>query len=198
MAKATSRTLERRTRAYPGSNSDSFVTRWLNAENDPNWGRGNSKASRKRVLDFANNIRDVRQAIESDSLVYDLSRPPSRAEKLVDELNARLEEYPTTGLFSVDWCCGRTWEFEDGAVYGSHPPGESVAIYHVVQLAKQRLLNRLNQCECGRWFFVKFAHQHFCTARCRKKHHESSEAFKATRREYMRRYYRLKVSGKVK
>jgi hypothetical protein len=194
MANITRRVLKSN-RTYPGSNSALFLTRWLNAESDTSLGR-NSNASRHRVLDFVDNIRDVLQAIKSDPLPYDLGSMPQQTERLVDELNARLEEYPTTNLFLLD--CDGSWEFEDGAVYGSHPAGESVAIYHAVQLAKQHLLNRLNQCECGRWFFAKFAHQHFCTARCRKKHHESSEAFKATRREYMRRYYRLKVSGKVK
>jgi hypothetical protein len=155
-----------------------------------------SGASRRRVLDFIENFRDVLEAIKaapSWNLIDDATPGLSR---LIDELNARLDEYPTTVLFYINH--GREWVFDDGAVAGRRPPIESVAIHNAIELAKRGLLQRIVSCECGRWFFAKFQHQKFCSARCRKRHHEGSETFRAARRAYMRRYYRLKVSGKVK
>jgi hypothetical protein len=195
MAKATSRTLERRTRTYPGSRWASNLVSCLNAEDVSGRGRS-SKASRTRVLDFMDNVRDVFDAIEAAPSWDLINHPTQRLNRAMDRLNTRLDAYPSTSVFYINW--GREWVFDDDAVSGRHPTGESLAIHGVIELAKLHLLQRVNQCKCGRWFFAKFAHQRFCTQRCRKKHHESSEAFKATRREYMRRYYRLKVSGKVK
>jgi len=114
----------------------------------------------------------------------------------MNELNARLDEYPTSVTFYINY--GRKWVFDDGAVAGRRPAIESIAIHNSIELARRGLLQRILACECGRWFFAKFKHQRFCSIRCRKRHHERSEDFKAARRLYMRRYYRLKVSGKVK
>lgn len=195
MAKATSRTLEKRkTRTYPGSVWAKNLLSWLNAEQVSEWGR-NSQASRTRVLDFMHNVRDVFDAIEAAPSWDLINQPTPRLSRAMEELDTRLDGYPLTSTFYIN--SGREWVFDD-AISGRYPAGESLAIHGVIELAKLHLLERVSRCECGRWFFVKFAHQYFCTARCRKKHHESSEAFKATRREYMRRYYRLKVSGKVK
>ncbi|HEY3974529.1 MAG TPA: hypothetical protein VGM18_16110 [Candidatus Sulfotelmatobacter sp.] len=112
------------------------------------------------------------------------------------ELNARLDEYPTSVAFYINH--GREWVFDDGAVAGRRPTIESVAIHNAIELAKLGLLERIVPCRCGRWFYAKFKHQRFCGIACRKKDHESSETFRAARRAYMRRYYQLKVSGKVK
>jgi hypothetical protein len=116
--------------------------------------------------------------------------------RLMEELNARLDEYPTSVVFYINR--GREWVFDDGAVAGKRPAMESVAVHNAIELARRGLLPRLVSCECGRWFFARFAHQRFCSTRCRKRHHSCSEGFKAARRAYMRRYYRLKVSGKVR
>lgn len=112
------------------------------------------------------------------------------------ELNARLDEYPTSVVFYINH--GREWVFDDGAVAGRRPALESVAVHNAIELARRGLLERIVPCDCGRWFFARFVHQRFCSTRCRKRHHARSETFKSARREYMRRYYRLKVSGKVK
>jgi len=195
MPNATSRTLKRGTRTYPGASWAASVVSWLNAD-DVSGRAPRSKASRARVLDFMNTVRDVLDAIEA-APSWDLINHPTRClNRVMERLNARLHEYPSTSWFYISQ--GREWVFDDDAVGVRHPAGESLAIHGVIELAKLHLLERVNQCECGRWFFARFAHQHFSSQRCRKSHHESSEAFKATRREYMRRYYRLKVSGRVK
>ncbi len=154
------------------------------------------RASSRRVLDFIDNLREVLEAIDAAPSWDLINNPTRRMQRLMAELNARLDEYPTSVAFYINY--GREWVFDDGAVAGRRPAIESIAIHNAVALAKIGLLGRLMSCGCGRWFFAKFSHQRLCSPRCRKKNHESSEEFKAARRAYMRQYYHLKVSGKVK
>ena len=97
--------------------------------------------------------------------------------------------------FYIDY--GKEWFFED-SISGHLPVGESLAAFGVIELTKQKLLDRIRHCICGNWFFARFVHQQSCSAKCRHKNYEQSEDFKAARRIYMRNYYRLKTSGKVK
>jgi hypothetical protein len=158
--------------------------------------RTSSPASRRRVIDFIANVREALEAI-GEAPSWDLiNNPTRRMQRLMVELNARLDEYPTSVFFYINY--GREWVFDPGALAGGRPVIESMAVHNVIELAKLGTLARLMTCACGRWFFAKFAHQKFCSTRCRKRNHESSEEFKAARRAYMRRYYHLKTSGKVK
>jgi hypothetical protein len=179
-------------RQFVGEASALNLIEWLNQESPPELGK-NTAASRRRVLDLIGNVHNALTAIK-EWPSFDLV-PTRRVGRLADELNARLSEYPTITIFSPDY---DSWLIEDGAMGGKYPDGESLAVHSVIRLAETRLFYRIADCECGRWFFSRFAHQHFCSERCRKRHHEQSEEYKAGRREYMRRYYRLKVSGKVK
>ena len=75
---------------------------------------------------------------------------------------------------------------------------ECIAALALISLAREGLLERVVKCVCGKWFFGRSRSQAFCSSRCRSRHFKSSERWKAHRRAYMRRYYRLKQSGKVK
>ena len=75
---------------------------------------------------------------------------------------------------------------------------ESRAAFALISLAREGLLDRVVRCVCGKWLFGRSSSQTFCSSRCRSKHFKSSEQWKAHRRAYMRQYYRLKQSGKVK
>jgi hypothetical protein len=153
-------------------------------------------ASRRRVVDFIDNVREVLEAIEQAPSWDLINNPTRRMQRLMTELNARLDEYPTSVMFYINH--GRQWVFDPGALAVGHPALESIAVHNVIELARTGNLARLTTCKCGRWFFSKFSHQRFCSLRCRKKHQESSGEFKAARRVYMRNYYRLKMSGRVK
>ena len=72
------------------------------------------------------------------------------------------------------------------------------ALLAIVRLAQFGYLSRLKKCPCGKWFYDRMKFQQFCSAKCRQKMFSQSEKFRKHRREYMRRYYRLKVSGVVK
>jgi hypothetical protein len=68
-----------------------------------------------------------------------------------------------------------------------------------IELIKQGAILKVRKCQqCTKWYFARFSHQEFCNDSCRGKHHSGTEAFKERRRKYMREYYRLKNSGKVK
>ena len=81
---------------------------------------------------------------------------------------------------------------------GTVPDGESLAAHSIVRLHTAGLLDRIRQCVCERWFFARFRNQKSCSAVCRHTAYEKSDDFKRKRREYMRRYYLLKQSRKVK
>ena len=72
------------------------------------------------------------------------------------------------------------------------------ALFAIVRLAQFGYLSRLKKCPCGEWFYDRMPFKQFCSGKCRQKMFSQSEKFRAHRREYMRRYYRLKVSGVVK
>jgi hypothetical protein len=88
-----------------------------------------------------------------------------------------------------------TWNVaEDSPVA---PLGSQIGWF--IELIKQGVILKIRRCQqCGKWYFARFSHQEFCNGLCRAKHHAGTEAFKERRRKYMRDYYRLKKSGKVK
>jgi hypothetical protein len=183
----------KKSRHFRGEPWAANLVQWLNGEAD--FGKS-TKPSRSRVLSFMSLFQDVMKAIESAPSGDLISYPTPRLNTLMNKLNRQLDEYPTYFGFYID--CGREWALENGVVGGRFSAGESIAMHGAIELAKLNLLSRVENCRCGRWFFARFRHQHFCSKKCRKKQNESSEQFKAARREYMRRYYRLKQSGKVR
>lgn len=76
------------------------------------------------------------------------------------------------------------------------PPAQ---VKWLVQLIEDGAVLKIRRCkQCMSWFFARFSHQEFCKTSCRRKHFEGTEKFKEERRKYMRAYYKLQRSGKVK
>ena len=76
---------------------------------------------------------------------------------------------------------------------------ESLAILAIVELSKLGAITRVRSCShCGKWLFARFRHQKFCNTSCQQAHYWKSEVGKAQRREYMRRYRRVKTLPNVK
>jgi len=75
---------------------------------------------------------------------------------------------------------------------------ESGAVMCVLQLALRDELDRVRSCDCGKFFFAHRIDQRYCSTGCRVRYHQSSEEFRAKRREYLRKLYHLKKYGKVK
>lgn len=185
-------------RVYEGEASGTDIASWLNGK-----GAQNSAASRKRIEGLLDNLRKVLAIVASVPSNFDWTNAgygkhppePDGYDELTTELAYRLQEYPTCPFFSVK--DGREWYINDG-VWGTRPTGESVAAHGILALAQIGLLDRIKRCDCGKWYFARFTHQRSCSANCRRRVYEKTEKFKAKRRKYMRRYYRLKNSGKVK
>jgi hypothetical protein len=192
------RVLKEVAREYPGEKHARRLIRWLN-NSDPRDAQTYYRdritaASRNRVVFFLEHVQGLITRIEA-SVQEDLEFDPPRDISILERLvNDQLQQYPSTTFFGI---YGREWAFDE-VIGGNRPAGEWVAIRSIVELARLKLLDRIRRCTCGAWLYARFSHQHFCSPRCRHRHYESSQEFKVQRRDYMRRYYRLKKSGKVK
>jgi hypothetical protein len=81
--------------------------------------------------------------------------------------------------------------------HGNSPAAE--AVLNIVALGAQGVLWRVRRCrKCQKWFYARFRHQNFCSARCQQTYFRSSPEWREHRREYMRRHRRLQSSGFVK
>lgn len=115
--------------------------------------------------------------------------------RVLQQLKWRLSRYPVRPMPSVTGGHLRvTW-----VAYKNAAEDECAAAHKVIQLWEMGLLEALAQCECkhpsgGNWFFVRFAHQRFCSSECRIRHNASSEEAKKYRREWMRENYSYKKS----
>ncbi|MDR3411077.1 MAG: hypothetical protein P4L87_09080 [Formivibrio sp.] len=82
-----------------------------------------------------------------------------------------------------------------------HSPKENAeigAVMCALQLAQQSQIENARECLCGTFFVAGRIDQNHCSVKCRVKAHQSSEEFKAKRREADRKRYRLHRDGKVK
>jgi hypothetical protein len=119
-----------------------------------------------------------------------------RLEALENKLNERLALYAATPTFRrFD---GRSWGVDDLLGTSRIPVGESLAARSLCEIAYLRKLDRIRVCICGTWFYASRMDQQSCSPACRKNRHQQTDAYKEKRRAYMRGYYKLKVSGKVK
>jgi hypothetical protein len=75
---------------------------------------------------------------------------------------------------------------------------EIAAAMCVLRLAVSDELDRVRKCDCEKYFLARRLDQIYCSTKCRVRYNQSSEEFKAKRRKYLREWYRLKKSGKVK
>jgi hypothetical protein len=79
------------------------------------------------------------------------------------------------------------------------PLDESLAVLDIAELSRLGLITRVRNCShCGKWLFARFRHQLFCGKSCQLAHYWKSESGKAQRRNYMRRYRRIKSLSNVK
>jgi hypothetical protein len=72
------------------------------------------------------------------------------------------------------------------------------AVFELVWMSDGEGLTKVRECRCRKWFFVKFAHQKFCSAVCRDKANKSLPQWKEYRRKKAREYYWLHKNKNVK
>lgn len=83
----------------------------------------------------------------------------------------------------------RRWEISWGLV-GNMAPAQALALVKLIHLADKGLLGRVRKCEqreCGRWFFARFRHQLFDSAKCQQQTFRADPAWKQRHAEQMRR-----------
>lgn len=174
---------------------------WLNQESAPYYGKP-TKASRARILALYNAINDtdarLSAAVESEPDRNFWQNPPKVVQDGLDEIQERLDEYPTWPHVEIIGKYGEGGLHIENATGPGRPIGEQVAAWGIMELTRNHSLHLLRQCACGRWFLAKRHDQRAHNAVCRHKLYEQTGAYKAMRREYMRRYNALKRSGKVR
>jgi hypothetical protein len=76
--------------------------------------------------------------------------------------------------------------------------GEIGALLNAVELIKLHLIFKIGRCRCDKFYFKKFAHQRFCSGKCRVAESRDSDEARAKRAAYSRKLYHLHKTGKVK
>jgi len=180
-----------------------FLLQWLNQ--DPtlpadSYGRS-TLASRRRVISLLHDILALiamlRDAAEADpDRDFSISTPPEvkQALKRIQDVISDYSTKPRVHLFGER---RESLRFGDITTSG-RPTGERIAVESIMDLADNGVLPLIRQCACESWFRAKRTDQTACSTKCRHRKYEQTESFKAMRRKYMREYYALKKSGKVK
>jgi hypothetical protein len=179
----------------------SDLVSWLN-QDSPSYRGKPTKMSRTRILTLLNAIRRATTllcaAVEAEPDRNYWEDPPTAIQETLAKIEDMLGDYPMWPTVEIRGQFGESGLHFDHATGPGRPLGEQVAAWGVVELAQSRRLDLIRQCACGKWFFAKRNDQKACTPICRHKAYEQTDAYKAMRREYMRVYYALKKSGKVR
>ena len=147
---------------------------------------------------ISRNLLGSRTAAERQKLLKLLSSTPGDFLEL-DDMLTRYWVSPRLIPLGDRWQMAyRTRSFDAGKRIASKPDHEVAAVMCVMHLAARNDLDRVRKCGCGKFFIASRLDQRYHDTRCRVQHHQSSEEFRAKRREYLREWYRLKTSGKVK
>jgi hypothetical protein len=194
--------VQTQSRRFAGEQECRHLLQWLNA------GR-QTKAHLKvfAILDLYKKLRrswETKVVVEDGNVVKRSYARHSDLPRTLHELRRLLFEYkfypmffPVAPLSVTHWLPAK-----GGLRRTLHgwPTGYSDinAVFDLMQLSVMGLLDRLFQCSCGKWIFARFAHQKFCSARCREREFRSSAEWKAKRRQKAREYYWLHKSKNVK
>jgi hypothetical protein len=161
-----------------------------------------TKPSRLRVLSLVKAIDVATKALSEATALEPIrnywTNPPKALNRAMNKVDDILAHYPSRPAVEISGQYGQGGLFFSHSLDGVGPLGERLAVSELLQLAEKKRLPFLQQCACQKWFLAKRPDQRACSPTCRHKKYEQTEAFKTKRREYMREYYALKNSGKVK
>jgi len=209
MPNARSR-VQKPTRRYSGEEQAEKLLDWLSLGV---WGGKPAKRQPKgystvlRILELWRELRTLfevsRKYQKGEVVAASYEKSPLYTERL-HELQKLLFGYkfypmvfPWPGWTSVNWFPAKGGVKKNLDAWPANY-NDSNAVFDIAQLAGMELLARVQQCVCGEWFFARFAHQRFCSAKCRENTFHSSSEWKEYRRKKAREYYALHKSGKVK
>jgi hypothetical protein len=162
---------------------------------------------KKRVLSFRDALVEAKQQCENKE---------STAMQSLEKVNALLSEYPMQMKISTLAKQPDDWDVSWGLILPTRPrcisgnavenlivamrrlmrSTEPIAVHGLVGLAEEGLLDRLQLCACGKWYFGRFSHQRFCSPACRVKFWEDSEERKEQKRQRARENYLYKKAHK--
>jgi len=162
-----------------------------------------TKASRTKVMTLLKQLIDASAELSTFDMEnpdYDhFDFPVERFDLLIGRIQTLLSAYAQQPYLEIAYNDRKQAVLEVSYVYKANRPiGEQLAVWDIIELQKTGHLELVRQCGCDTWFFANRADQRACSAGCRHKTYEQTDAFKVKRREYMRNYYALKQSGKVK
>jgi hypothetical protein len=163
------------------------------------------------IIDLEQRIRHLEQ--QHLDYLFALPEDGPESDEVADEMADRLETMTArfNDLISrfkvfprlIDTESSEEWIFRWELVHAPRKELKSMAAR-----SKRRMddldalfaivLSRMMQCYCDKWYFERTCSQQFCSPKCRQSVFSKSEEFKAHRREYMRRYYKLQRTGNVK
>jgi hypothetical protein len=177
---------------------------WLNdGADDPGRRRLRCLLRNIRVLK-SNWVRVTDENGETGIVYQGSSEEYQRANKQVFRLLRRYKFSPLVlalgGLLIPQWV---PIMGPDGRFKRHWPPiapeyDDVQAVFELTWMTDGEGLRKIEECGCGKWFFIRFAHQKFCSARCRDKANKSSPQWKEYRRKKAREYYRLHKSQNTK
>jgi len=182
--------------------------RWLNNERLQNqigepsvYGR-NSPASRKRVARLIGELQSLSELL-SQSRMTQLAvdywmNAPREIKNQIKKVDELLSQYPTRPVVEISNKDGSGGLYIEYASTGGRPLGEQIAVSHIRRIVNEQALDRIRLCECERWYLATRTDQKSCSAKCRHRIYEQKPDAKARRKIYMKAYYQLKQSGKVK
>jgi len=170
------------------------VLMWLNEELPPS---RCSKIGRKRIIDL---LSTTKRLLDFTNRAGRQGRGIRRFSKeligCATWVNERIQQYPSCPI--VMWSPQGSLTFGEDFSVRPRIEDEAATAHCILGLAEANVLGRVLQCVCQRWFFARSKNQRSCSATCRHRLYEQTDAFKVRRRDYMKRYARLKRSGKVK
>jgi hypothetical protein len=187
-------------REFSGEAQAARLIAWLN--------EASKDKPRERIRSL---LRDIRASIQAGDTLKRQGLPLfSTADRRLEKLTRRISDslrrykfYPfvwaTTSRVSVwSWMPAHGPDGKPSLDADVKLYTEFKAVRDIMGLAGAKLLPRIKECRCGKWMFLRFSHQRFCSSKCREKEFRSSPESKAYRREKAREYYWLHKSGKVK
>jgi len=159
-----------------------------------------SKGRVNRVLQLLQMRRGYMRQVRAGLLDQRLSdRLISSAIDINCELNQRLMRYKiipqVDPMDAAPFLCLSASETNH---FSAEDEAEAAAVMCAVQLAQGNQIESVRECACHEFFVAGRIDQNYCSVKCRVKANQSSEEFKAKRREADRERYRLHKDGKLK
>lgn len=172
---------------FAGQSEGEQLVKWLNDEEAPRIG-----ASRQELHGEARTRKQISRLISdlnesAETFLAEGKSNPALNERIDSEfarhsLRVKALHPQDTGKHKT--FAAPKWMF---GWYSNTGSRVAEMIFAIVRLGERGLIARVRICaKCNRWFYAKFNHQRFCTNRCQLLHYQTSEEWKARRRERYR------------